>query len=496
MLALTTWGQTRGGRIAAAASSGAAARGLSSLLTLVSLPLAVRYLGAERFGVWATIISTVVLLNLLDLGIASTLTNHVARAYALEDKPYAARCTTNALALTASIAVVAGLGFAVVWPRVDWMALFNVAASVPRSEMNNTVAAAAVLMLLGLPASLGSKVFAGYQEVHLNNLVVALGSVANVAGLFAGIALRVSMPVLLVMSAGCATVCNLAALVGTLLVYKPWLWPRVALLDGSLARELLASGSAFLMIQIAGAVVFSSDNLVVSHYLGAAQVTPYNVTWRLVMLTTVLQSLVFPALWPAYAEAYARHDYAWMRRAFRITMCGTLGLNVTCAVVLIAAGKTVIRWWAGAAAVPSSALLAAMAVWAVISGFMTAESCLLAAVNRTREQGVLSMLAAAVNLALSIVLVRRIGSVGVIAGTILSYLLVLVVPQSIIVRNVLRTAMTEDSKDSFEFQVSNAKNSADTKGKSDHGCSRMARIRSRSLLPILARTGFKGASRS
>src|ERR1035441_7578028 len=151
------------------------------------------------------------------------------------------------------------------------MALFNVAASVPRSEVNNTVAAAAVLMLLGLPAALGSKVFAGYQEVHLGNFLVAIGAVGNVAGLFLGIALRVSMPVLLVMSAGCVTLSNFGALLGTLLGYKPWLRPRLALLDRSLARELLASGSAFFLIQIAGAVVFSSDNLVVSHYLGAAQ---------------------------------------------------------------------------------------------------------------------------------------------------------------------------------------------------------------------------------
>ncbi|HEY4960097.1 MAG TPA: polysaccharide biosynthesis C-terminal domain-containing protein, partial [Terriglobales bacterium] len=75
-------------------------------------------------------------------------------------------------------------------------------------------------------------------------------------------------------------------------------------------------------------------------------------------------------------------------------------------------------------------------------------------VNRTREQGVLSMIAAAVNLGLSIVLVQRIGSVGVIAGTILSYLLVLVVPQSLIVRSVLRVSLTEESSESFEFQVS------------------------------------------
>jgi len=455
-LTTAAWWQTRGGRIASATSSGAAVRVLSSLLTLVSLPLAVRYLGTERFGVWATITSAVVFLNLLDLGIASTLTNHVARAYALRDRQHAASSTTNALALTTAIAGIAGIVFAAMWPRIDWTSLFNVAANVPRSEVNHSVAVAAGLVLVGLPAALGSKIFAGYQEVHISNLVIAIGALANVTGLFAGIALQVSMPVLLLMSAGCATLGNLVALLVTLLMYKPWLRPRLALLDRSLARELLTSGSAFFLIQIAGAVVFSSDNLVVSHYLGAAQVTPYNVTWRLVALVAVLQSIIFPALWPAYAEAYERRDYAWMRRAFRITLLGALALNFIGAVLFVTLGKTMIRWWAGEAAVPSTALLAAMALWAVISGFMTVESCLLAAVNRAREQGVLSMIAAAVNLGLSIVLVQRIGSVGVILGTILSYLLVLVIPQSMIVHSVLRTSLTGDTSEvsSFKFRPS------------------------------------------
>ncbi len=455
MSASPTWRHSRYGRLAVAVSSGAVARILSSLLTLVSLPLAVRYLGAERFGVWATITSTVVLLNLLDLGVASTLTNRIAHSYAVGDRKCAARFTTNALALTASIAGVAGLALVAVWPRIDWMALFNVAVSVPRSEISHTVAAAAALMLLGLPAGLVNRIFAGYQEVHLANLVAATGATASVVGLFVGMALSVSMPTLLVMSAGCVTLCNFAALLVTLLAYKPWLRPRWSLLEWSTARELLGSGSGFFLIQIAGAVVFSSDNVVVSHYLGAAEVTPYNVTWRLVALMAVLQSLVFPALWPAYAEAYARHDYCWMRRVFRFTLRGTLALNLVGSVIFIAAGKTIIGWWAGDAAVPSTSLLAAMALWAVISGFMTVESCLLAAVDRTREQGVLSIIAAAVNLALSILLVQRIGSVGVIAGTILSYLLVLVVPQSMIVRSVLRrTSLQSDDVESFEFQVS------------------------------------------
>jgi len=166
-------------------------------------------------------------------------------------------------------------------------------------------------------------------------------------------------------------------------------------------------------------------------------------------MTAVMQGLLFPALWPAYAEACARGDYAWVRRAFRITFRGTIAFNLVFGVLLLAIGRTLIRWWVGPSAVPSLALLGAMALWAVISGAMTVESCLLAAVNRTREQGVLSVVAAGLNLSLSIVLVQRAGAVGVIAGTVLSYLIVLVVPQSLMVRQVLKSREAHPSRGSI-----------------------------------------------
>jgi O-antigen/teichoic acid export membrane protein len=246
------------------------------------------------------------------------------------------------------------------------------------------------------------------------------------------------------MSVGCTTFAALIALVCVLTWYKPWLLPRPSLLNRSVTRELIGSGSFFFLIQLSGLVVFSSDNLVVSHYLGAAEVTPYSVTWRLVGLASILQSLLFSALWPAYAEAHARGDLAWIRRTFSLVMKSTLAMNIAAALVALYFGRTVIAWWAGPAAVPGRYLLSAMCLWAVINGSMSVESCLLAALERTREQAVLSMFAALVNLTLSIVLVKRIGSVGVIAGTILSYLFVLVVPQSIIVRDVLRNSASRE----------------------------------------------------
>ncbi len=448
------WSSSRYRRIANAVWSGAAARLLSSALTLVSLPLAVRYLGAERYGVWATITSTVVWINLLDLGIANTLTNHISRAFALDDKTSAARYFTNALALTAAVSAIAGTAIAFAFPHINWTALFNVSASVSASEVKFTAAAAAALMLLGLPCNLASKLLAGYQELHRNNFAVCAGAVASVAGLALGIVLRVSMPVLFVMSAGPVIFSSLATMLVTVTWAKPWLLPRPSLLDRSAIKELLESGSSFFLIQVAAVVVFSSDNLIVSHYLGAAEVAPYSVTWRLVGLAALLQSLIFPALWPAYAEAYARRDYSWIRRTFSLTMKGTVALNLACVAVLVLFGRTIIRVWAGPAAVPTRPLLLAMGVWALISGFMSVESCLLAALNRTREQAVLSIVAAIVNLALSIALVQHIASLGVIGGTILSYLIVLVVPQSLIVRRLFKRELAEEEAAPFAFRSS------------------------------------------
>lgn len=134
---------------------------LSSALTLVTLPLAVRYLGAERYGVWATVASLAVWINLLDLGIANSLTNAISQAFARQERSTAARALSNALAVTSVVVIVAAGGFVAAWSRIRWTAVFNVGGNLS-AEVKWTVLVAAILMLLALPANLAGKVFAGY----------------------------------------------------------------------------------------------------------------------------------------------------------------------------------------------------------------------------------------------------------------------------------------------------------------------------------------------
>jgi len=381
--------------------------------------------------------SVAVWINLLDLGIGNSLTNLVSHAYARGERSEAVRAITNALALTSTAALLAGFGFVLMWRRVIWTSVFNASPHFA-GEIRWTVLVAGALMIGGLPINLVGKILAGFQELHTYNKAVLAGTVGSLAGLVVGVSFGLAMPVLFLLSFGSVSAICSITLIWLVTWHKPWLMPKRKFLDRQTAVRLLNTGWSFLLIQTAAFVVFSSDNIVVSHYLGAAEMTPYSVTWKFVGTGAILQSLLFPALWPAYAEAYARSDAAWIRRTFTGTVRGVIVLNLAYATALAIFGRTLIRWWAGAAAVPPYPLLIAMACWSIISCVMSLESCLLGALNRTRTQAVLSIVAAALNVLVSITLVTRIGALGVILGTIISYIVVLIGPQTLMVTNALR----------------------------------------------------------
>ena len=63
-----------------------ASRGLAIVLMAMGVALTLPYLGSERFGLWMTFSSMVLLLSLLDLGIGHALLNRVAQAKARDSQ--------------------------------------------------------------------------------------------------------------------------------------------------------------------------------------------------------------------------------------------------------------------------------------------------------------------------------------------------------------------------------------------------------------------------
>jgi O-antigen/teichoic acid export membrane protein len=414
-------------------ASAALAKVLTIFLSLVSLPLCVHYFGAERYGVWITIVSTSAWIAVLEFGITDTITNIVSSSHANDDQETAARHTTNALVVTLLFAILLFCLGALLWRHLDWMRILNVHDQSAAGEIRKTIGIACSLVLLTPLCTIALKVLSGYQQTHIANLVTAGGAVFSVATLICGIRLHLTMPWLFFWSNGMVTLSGLATLLWTILIAKPWLRPRLHHISPALGLSLLSSGLPFFAIRIAGVVVFSTDNVIVSHFLGASQVTPYSIAMRLVTYAQLIPSFMFPSLWAAYANAHASGEISWIHKAYRKTMTSSVAIMGGILFFLSFFGRWIIRVWAGNDSTPTESLIIALCLWTLVSGITGVQSCLLGAVQRNRLQAVVSIGAALLNLPLSIFLVQRVGSIGAVEGTLISYVLI-IGPQSWAIR--------------------------------------------------------------
>lgn len=425
------------GRVVRGGATGIAGKGLMMVVNAISLPITIRYLGPLEYGIWVTISTTVLMLAVLDLGISNTLTNAISRAYADDNEEMARRYFATALWLTAAIAAAIGAAGILIFRQIPWGALFHLSDPRLTAEVQACAAISLAFFLIGLPLNLANKVLSGYQQTHVANYFALLNSVLGLAAVLAVVALKGSLVAL-------TTFYCAGSLAGTA-VLNLWLWgwhmpglrPVASSITRSIARDLFGEGALFFVLQLCGLVVFSSDNLVITHYLGASEVTPYSVTWRLVGYASMLQALLVPSLWPAFSEAYHKRDMEWVRATYRHIMQGSL-LAVGSAALLIALlGRAVIRIWAGPAAVPSTPLIWGMALWVVLLSYTVNQAMLLAATARLKLQAVTSTIAAVLNLALSIMWVKQIGAGGVLLATIVSYVFCILAPQAWEVRRIL-----------------------------------------------------------
>src|SRR5689334_1079625 len=126
-------GQRRYQRIIHSTIAAAAARGVNLVVSFISVPLTVGYLGRDRYGVWITITSLLMFLSFSDFGLGGSLQNALADAYGREDRPQARRYVASAFWLLAVIALILWVPFA---SGHHWIAAQLFSASETPSVLN------------------------------------------------------------------------------------------------------------------------------------------------------------------------------------------------------------------------------------------------------------------------------------------------------------------------------------------------------------------------
>jgi O-antigen/teichoic acid export membrane protein len=385
----------------------------------LAVPLTIGYLGSERFGLLAAALALVSLLEPLDLGIGSALVTLLARSDGRDDNEGAARTVQTAFVLLSTIAVVIGVLGLVVVPRVGWSALLH--ASVPDQTTRAVVAVLLAAFVIGLPLALVDRVQLGLQEGHRNGFITLAGSFISLIGLVIASQRKADIPIIAAALAAGPLLARFGAGLVLFRRHRPSLRPRFARPDRAMAEEIVRVGALFFVLQIAVAVAYTSDQLVVARVLGAEATASYAVPFRLFAVVSAVAALAVRPLWPAYAEAAARGDREWVRSTLRRSCRIAFAVSLACALPLVVVGPRLVEWWSHERVQPSWSLLLAMGTWAVMGSTGNAVAMFLNGVGVVRFQVVVASLMAVLNLVLSVALAHHIGVAGVMWGTVVAY---------------------------------------------------------------------------
>jgi len=400
------------------------ASALSIVINLITIPLALTYFGVERYG--AAVIVSTLLVYLTVVGLGVPMSAGVLAALAISARGRRAvigRC----LVIVSVISVGALFAFLLALNSYDVLALLGEIPSAYAVEVRAALLVAGGFFFLYFPLGLVLSGFAAAQLVHVERVYATAITVSNLAALLATRLLGGGLELYFGLSGGLALAISVVGSVHFLLGGRNGCAgdaerPRGAPTDSVGTRLILSSSLRFLLISIASMLVWNTDNIVISHIFGMADVTAYAVTFRVITVTFTLFTGLNVALAPMYSAAHARADYQWLQEAYhRITgVVPVLGGFVWLGSLAFA--QTAINVWAGPAAFGGRLMVLAIGGYGYVLSLVHSHATLMTSMNFTERAVLFAWSEGLVNLGLTIPLAWWLGPGGVALGTLIASL--------------------------------------------------------------------------
>jgi len=387
----------------------------------VLTPAMVQGLGPSEYGLWSLVYSVVGFFSLLDLGMGTGVVKCVAEATGSGDLDRRNRMLSTYAVAYATVAAIAVVVLGVL------ALFFNRLFSIPEDARGRAIA---VLWLVGLravvlafPLSLFRGVLFGGQRLLLLNSLQAASLLAYGFGAMAALArgggiVALAVIGLVAMLAEHALYALFAAR-GTL-----GLALSLRLVEPSLLREAMSLSVSQVLIAASGLILLRTDPIVIQLVLGLSAVGVYAVALKVAENGFVLVKQFVNALAPLVAQLHGAGRAGALRE---VLLTGTRLACVPAVLLAVGAfalGGRALELWVGPEMRAAAPVLTVLMVSMALTVPQMVVFSLLTYTDRHRLPAQASVLAALINLGVTLALVKPLGLVGVAFGTLLATLVV------------------------------------------------------------------------
>ncbi len=390
--------------------------GASAVISFFLMPYILGKIGQAALGIWILVGSFSGYLGLFDFGIGYAVVRYVARFQRTGEPQQRNEVVATAFYLASILSgIVLIATFLIMYNAVT---LFNIPPELAASS-RWVILLIGVTIAVGFPLSVFSEALSGgLWRFDLFNIVAMFMAVA-----------RVVLTVLFLELGWGLVGLGLAALIvsaggyfwraGMLFRLLPDLSIHPRLFSYKVIRMIGGYSFFSFILVLSGRIAFYSDSFIVGYFRGVVDVAVFGIA---VKLTEYLRQLIF-TMTRLFSPVAARYDpeadRASLKRLFydgsRLNLLFSLPLSI----ILFFWGGTFVRLWVGDEFTYSETILQILLIGHVLSFTQGIGGEILLGVGRHRRFAVLSLISAAVNIALSIVLIGPLGLSGVAWGTTL-----------------------------------------------------------------------------
>lgn len=399
------------------ASTSFLAKALTIVISFVSVPLTVHYLGAERYGIWLTISSLLTWMALTDFGIAgNALINVIADADGRDDRELAREYSASAFWALTGISGVLGLMLTTMFQHIPWQAVFRVSDAVSRPELQLACGLALLIFALNLPLNMLNSIYSAYQDGFVSNMWSMASNSVALLSLVIVTQLRGGLPALIIATFGTRALVSTANAIYLFWSRYPWLRPKLSAVRWVRIHRLFKLGSKYLVTQLANLGIYQSQPMIITQLLGPSYVTVFVIAYKIIAVPIDLSYIATTPFVSAYAEAKARGDWRWIRSAFKNSTFACLAVGIPVTVGIALAGKLLTRMLAGPQAVPDWSVIAWLCVYTLIGLTLMTTGQVLCGIERVGVLAISLSLSAVGTVGLGILFAKPWGVAGVAAG--------------------------------------------------------------------------------
>ncbi len=395
---------------------------LSFALQIFIITYLIKTLGKDAYGVVVLALALVANTNILEAGFGLSVTKYIAEYNAKGDWKRLLQIINTNLA----ISTLLGLVMCSVLSLVNEVFLEKI-FTIPSGLVHNTRNMIRALILLSI-AEFWSvsliRVAEGFQQYALARSMELIKWLLRAVFVFVSVYMGYGL-------AGIGAAYLAAGLLNLVIVYfkvimqNPGIRISITLISKESFRQLFGFSIWIFTAKVFAFLSYRIDVIVLGIFLPPANLTYYNIAFKIYEILRYGLSLISSTLVPVTSELNAVTDRKRLAMLFEKATKYSVVLVAPMLVIFYFYMNLIIRLWVGGG-FETSVILGKLFIFSLIAMlFITSGTEMMVGINRVRTLVKFNAAATAVNLVLSIYLVKKIGAPGVVIGTVIGSFILL-----------------------------------------------------------------------